>query len=221
MSVNPLPQLTEPPTVLAAAEERKRLARELHDSLGYTLTISIVQLENALELVNEAPQQAHALIEAVRSRLTAGQDELRLTLTTLRNHEIPAAGLLPSLWKLTGEFAAATGIAVTANLPEMLPSLSDAQATAVYRSAQEALINAFKHGRAQNICVNLYTDGGALVLRVKDDGRGLAPPSAGGFGLLGMKDRAGRLGGALQVNGSPEGGVAVTLSLPLEGEVHA
>lgn len=221
MTTSALPKFTELSASRAAAEERRRLARELHDSLGYALTISIVQLENATKLIGEEPQQAQALIEAVRGHLSSGLDDLRVTLTTLRNHEVCADNLLSSMQRLISEYAAATGIVVHTRLLKSLPALSDAQATTLYRTVQEALLNSHKHGQARNVQVSLDTDDSGLILSVKDDGTRLAPSFGGGFGLIGMKERADQLGGRFLVTRPPEGGVMVTLNLPHNGEVYA
>ena len=220
MSSSPLPELSEPDPLQAAAEERRRIARELHDSLGYRLTISMVQLENAAKLVTEEPQRAQEMIETVRGQLRSGLDDLRRMLTSLRNEEIGAASLLPSLQRLVSEFAAVTGIVVHTRLVKRLPALSDAQANALFRAAQEALVNSFRHGKAENVRVSLDIGDGAAVLEVKDDGRLLASSAGSGFGLAGMKERVDELGGSLLVNRPPEGGVTVTLNLPLKGEIH-
>lgn len=221
MSTNPLPELMEAKALQAAAEERKRIARELHDSLGYALTISMVQLENAAELISREPQKARELIETVRGQLSSGVDDLRLILTTLRNREVGADNLLSSLQRLISEFAAATGILVDTRLLKALPPLSNAHATTVYRATQEALINSFKHGQAKNVSVRLDVGDSSLTLHVKDDGQRMAATAGGGFGLLGVKERADALGGTFLVIRPPEGGVAVTLILPLKGEVYA
>lgn len=221
MSTSPLPELTEPGPLQAAAEERKRIARELHDSLGYRLAVSIVQLENATKLVCEEPEQARELIETVRGQLSCGLDDLRLTLTRLHNREICADNLLSSLQRLISEFAAATGVVVHTRFLRRLPSMSDAQATALYRTVQEALINAFKHGQAGNVRVSLEAGEGVIVLEVKDDGGRVAAAAGGGFGLIGLKERAEQLGGTFMVNRPPEGGVAAVLHLPVEGDVYA
>ncbi|MCY4082511.1 MAG: sensor histidine kinase [Caldilineaceae bacterium] len=221
MSTNPQPELLEAKALQAAAEERKRIARELHDSLGYALTISMVQLENAAELISEEPLQAREIIETVRGQLSSGVDDLRLTLTTLRNNEICVDNLLSTLQRLISEFAAATGIIVQTRFLKALPHVSDAHATAVFRAVQEALINSFKHGEAKNVSISLDVGDSSLTLHVKDDGQRVAASARGGFGLLGVKERADALGGTLLVIRRPEGGVAVTLDLPLKGEVNA
>ena len=199
----------------AVEEERRRLARELHDSLGYTLTVAMVQLENAAELTGEAPAEAREIIEAVRGRLKAAVEEMRRILTSLRSQEIGGGELDAVLQRLVSEFAEVTGIKVHTSLPQRLPDLSDAQATALFRAAQEALINAFRHGQAQNVEVRLESGAGVAVLTVKDDGR-LLPAKASSFvGLAGMKERVDLLGGSLAVKRAREGGMSVVLRLPV------
>ena len=221
MPTIPQQDFTEQAELLAAAEERKRLARELHDSFSHALTLSIVQLENATKLMAEEPQQAQELIETVREHLVSGLDDLRLVLTTLHNHKIGADNLLSSLRRLISEFAAATGIIVHTQLQPKLPPLSDAQATTLYRTVQEALTNTCKHAQAQNIWMRLDSDDDALTLNVRDDGQRFAPSSSSGYGLKGLKERAAQLGGTLLMIKPPEGGVSVTLRLPLKEAVYA
>lgn len=210
----------DPFSAAAAAAERRRLARELHDTLGYTLTISMVQLENATELINEEPRQALALIETVREYLSSGLDALHLTLTTLRNDDVRAADLLSTLQQLIRTFAAATGIVVEAAPFEALPFLSDGQATTLYRAVQEALLNTHKHSQAKNIRIVLDSDEQAVALTVEDDGQWCARSAGEGYGLTGMRERAEALGGTFSVMRPPGGGVTVTLRLPLKGEVY-
>ena len=205
----------------AAAEERKRLARELHDSLGYTLTVSMVQLENAAKVIGEAPQETRQIIETVRERLATGLDDLHATLTSLRALEIGADMLDAALRKLISEFSATTRTAVQARLPEAAPPLTDAQATTLYRAAQEALVNAVKHGRAETICVTLDIEGSFVVLNVKDDGQQYAPPARSGYGLTGVHERVEQAGGSLVAMRAPEGGFLLTCRLPLKGATYA
>ena len=206
----------------AAAAERQRLARALHDSLGYTLNIALVQLENAARLTGEEPEEARAIILAVRERIAGGLEELRRTLRSLREQEIGGDVFEEAMQRLAGEFAATTGIAVQTRLPEALPRLSDAQATALFLTAQEALVNAWKHGGAEEVSVSLAVEDGFAVLKVGDDGRGDAPAQGSGFGgLAGVKERADQLGGSLLVVKPREGGVLLTMRLPLKGEGDA
>lgn len=218
MSTVPLPELTEEAALQVAVEERKRIARALHDSLGYALTISTIQLEEARALIGEAPEEAEALVDAVRGRLVAGLDDLRTTLTSLRELEIGGGELQPALQRLFSEFSEITGIFVHAQVLKRVPPLTGAQATALFRTAQEAMVNSFKHGRAENIRVRLDMEETELVLKVKDDGQSTSAAGSSGAGLTGLKERADQLGGSLTAVRPAEGGLAVTLRLPIKGE---
>ena len=201
---------------LAATAERERIARELHDTLGHRLTVSVVQLEGANRLIEQEPRRVAGMIEAVRSQLTTGLEELRQTLLTLRGHGVDRDELMTSLQQLVDEFERVAGIACHRQLPEMVQApLSDEQCTAIYRIVQEALTNVQKHAGALNIWVELEVGEDALTLRVRNDGRDFDPSSGNGYGLQGMRERAARLGGALRVTRPAAGGMLVLFTLPI------
>jgi len=201
---------------LAAAAERERIARDLHDTLGHRLTVSVVQLEGANRLIEQEPRRVAGMIETVRSQLTTGLEELRQTLLTLRGHGVGRDELLSSLQQTVDEFEEVTGIACHRQLPEKVQvSLSDEQCTAIYRIVQEALTNVQKHAGALNIWMGLEVGEDALTLRVRNDGRDFDPSGGNGYGLQGMRERAARLGGTLRVTRPAEGGMLVLLTLPI------
>ena len=209
-----LQKYTEQAEFLAVAEERNRLSRELHDTLGHRLTISIVQLEGAVRLITRQPQ-----IETVRAQLVEGLNELRRTLKALRNPKIAGNSLAHALQQIVHEFAAATGITLHTQLPEVLPTLSDIQHTTIYMAVQEALTNVQKHAQAQNVWLIVELTADALILTVRDDGHGLQATKGGhdtGIGLRGMRERAVQLGGTLYITEPVGGGVLLTLNLPLQ-----
>ncbi len=201
---------------LAAAAERERIARDLHDTLGHRLTVSVVQLEGANRLIDLEPRRVAGMIEAVRSQLTTGLEELRQTLLALRGRGVNRDKLMHSLQQIVDEFENVTGIACHRQLPEMLhASLSDEQCTAIYRIVQETLTNVQKHAGALNIWVDLEMGEDWLTLRVRNDGRDFDPSSGNGYGLQGMRERAVQLGGALRVITPAEGGMLVLFALPI------
>ncbi|MDE0199498.1 MAG: histidine kinase [Caldilineaceae bacterium] len=201
---------------LAAAAERERIARDLHDALGHRLTVAVVQLEGAHRLMAQEPGQAAGMIETVRSQLTTGLSELRETLQALRGEEINSDNLVSCLQQTVDAFADATGVACHCRLPDVLPApLPDDRCTAIYRAVQETLTNAQKHARALNIWVDLEAGEGAVVLRVRNDGRDFDPSNGNGSGLRGMRERAELFGGDLFVTTPAEGGILVHFSLPV------
>ena len=203
-----------------ATAERERIARELHDTLGYRLTVSLVQLEGGGRLMKEEPARAADMIATVRTQLLAGMDELRYTLHRLRAHNINSDNLIHSLQELSDTFAKSTGLALHLQLPDALrPRLSDDQSMAVYRIVQEALTNTHKHAQAENVWVAMDTNDNALNLRIRNDGKDFVPRGTNGegegHGLRGMRERAAQIGGALHVTKPAEGGALVTFSQPL------
>lgn len=201
---------------LAAAAERERIAGDLHDALGHRLTVSVVSLEGAHRLMEADPRKAAGMIETVRSQLMTGLSELRQTLQALRGEEINSGNFVSSLQQTVDTFAAATGIACHCRLPDALETpLTEDQCIAIYRTVQETLTNAQKHAGALNIWVDLEASGGALALRVRNDGRDFDSSNGIGAGLRGMRLRADLLGGDLRVTTPEEGGILVHFSLPI------
>jgi len=210
---------------LAVSEERNRLAREMHDTLGHHLTVSSVQLEAAQRLVSRDPERAIQLVETVRTQITDALGELRRTVATLR---APLEADLPldsALQRLVHGFGQATGLQVCLELPERLPEMPFLQRLAFYRAAQEGLTNVQRHAQAHTAWVRLYPEANGMSLQVADDGIGLPEsglaetglPAGGGFGLRGVRERALHLGGRVTLENRPEGGAMVTLWLPLDG----
>ncbi len=209
---------------LAAAEERNRLAREVHDTLGHRLTVAAVQLEAAQRLVDRDPARATTMIETVRGEVAAGLAELRQTVAALRRPQMPSPPLNQQLQQLCERFSAATGIPVDLVLPDVVPPLAAAQQDGIYRIAQESLTNVQRHAAATHVTLQLTDTNDGLgdqqiSLIVTDDGVGFDPASANqGFGLRGMRERAGLLKGDWSVE-ADAGGTRVTFILPLTSTV--
>ena len=204
---------------LAVAEERNRMSREMHDTLGHRLTVSIVQLEGAGRLIAQDTQRAGQMIQTVREQLVEGLAELRSTLTALRNSDISSASLPKFLQTLAHDFTQATGLPVRLTLPDNLVGLSEAQRVTIYRAAQEALTNTQRHAAAHTVWLEVQQNTRAVTLCVEDDGMGMqADEFTPGIGLRGMQERAQQLGGALTIDASPRGGVRLRIALPLPQE---
>jgi signal transduction histidine kinase len=213
-----LQDYAESAEALAVAEERNRLAREMHDTLGHRLTVSIVQLEAAGRLIERDSSRAAQMIGTVRGQLVGGLEELRHTLAAMRN---PLAGssLSDAMQKLVNDFQRATEMQIHLELPETLPVLSDAQRMAIYRMAQEALTNAQRHAQAQNIRLTICQNEDEIQFTVRDDGSGIDLDHASqGIGLRGMHERAGQLQGKFEIVSSPGHGTQLTLHLPIKEE---
>jgi signal transduction histidine kinase len=200
---------------LAVAEERNRLAREMHDTLGHRLTVAAVQLEGAQKLIPKDPDQATTMIGTVREQVREALSELRSAVATLRE---PLATDLPisvALQRLADSFDEATDLEVQLQLPDNLPSISNAQRLALYRAAQEALTNVQRHAQAQQVWIDLGVKDKSLVLKISDDGVGFSKDTKeAAFGLRGMRERAAHLGGELHLGATDSGGAWVEFILP-------
>ena len=202
---------------LAVVEERNRMAREMHDSLGHRLTVAVVQLEGAQRLIPTDPERAGRMVGAMRDQMKEALGELRSSVAALRAPVEDDLPLGPALKRLGARFAEGTGLAVDVSLPEDIPELSPAQRLALYRAAQEGLTNAHKHASARRVQLRLKQSGQTIALEAIDDGDGLdRADDAGAFGLMGLRERATQLGGKVQLASMPDGGARLVFEIPLE-----
>jgi signal transduction histidine kinase len=202
---------------LAAIEERNRLAREMHDTVGHRLTAAAVQLEGAERLAAHQPERAAALIGAGRQQVRDALQDLRLTVGRLREPVEVELPLPQALHRLAASFGEATGLVVHLELPETACEMTSAQRLALYRAAQEGLTNIQRHAAARHAWLRLECSLDRLALHVSDDGRGpgIRAPEHG-FGLAGLRERAARLGGAVTLANRPAGGAILTIQLPTQ-----
>jgi len=204
---------------LAVSEERNRLAREMHDTLGHRLTVAAVQLEGAQRLIPTEPEQASRMVGTVRDQVREALEELRRTVATLRTPLEADVSLTRALARLATDFEQATGLTVHLTLSEEMPALPGTHRLALCRATQEALTNVQRHARAQNVWLELAFQDGAVKLAVSDDGVGLPRVAElKGFGLRGLHERAGQLGGDLTLETRPSGGTLIAFRLPLPAE---
>jgi two-component system sensor histidine kinase UhpB len=203
---------------LAAQEnERRRLARELHDEIGQTLTGVVLQLE-ALQRAAPAALQ-EAIIEA-QETARGGVEDMREIARGLRPPALDEFGLRSALVSLAAQVTDRSGVHVRPQLTEKLPGLAPEQDLTIYRVAQESLTNVARHADARTVDLSLSaTAGGDVMLRVRDDGHGIAGHEANGSGtgIAGMRERALLIGGRLAVSASPGGGTEVNLTVPVGG----
>jgi signal transduction histidine kinase len=206
---------------LAIVEERNRLAREMHDTLGHRLTVASVQLEGAQRLCSSDPEKAESMVGTVRQQVREALGELRQTVEALQVPIEADLELTSALRRLVAHFEEATDLPVHQVLPDQVPTLPGPHRLALYRAAQEALTNAQRHADASQVWLVLTVREEATTLLVSDDGKGLSYPAGGaGFGLRGMKERAAQLGGDLHVEPRRGGGTQVSLRLPIHTEIR-
>jgi two-component system sensor histidine kinase UhpB len=194
---------------LAAQEdERRRIARELHDEVGQALTASMLRIARLESGLGDA--EARELAD-VRDGVRATLEEVRAIAANLRPEALDDLGLAAALRQLAIE-AERAGLAVERTVEPDLRLAPEAEVV-VYRIAQEALANVMRHARAQRVELRLERVGSGARLRIADDGIG-TPPGAHGGGIRGMRERTVLAGGTLTVQSDSGVGTVVTLELP-------
>jgi len=199
-------------------EERKRIARELHDHVGQDLaTIKI-----GLAMIKRSyPDLEKDIVEEIdESILTAEKiiNDVRRISSELRPESLDRIGLVPSLEHATAYLSERSGVEIELKCVGMNKRLEPDHEITIYRIIQEALTNVIKHARAGKAKVKLERKGDAIRLKIKDDGRGFSPErekKRGGLGLLGIRERAVSAGGNFQIKSSPGKGTTLSISLPL------
>jgi signal transduction histidine kinase len=204
-------------------EGRRRLSRELHDEIGQTLAVLEIELSHAQSLTDDS--QA-----AIRDRLRRARELAGKTVQTVRNISLllrPALlddlGLVPALQWLLEDFERRSGVSCEFSEDGVQELLPDSVKTCVYRVVQEALHNCEKHAEASQVRVAVRRAADQIGVDIEDNGRGLELNSKGmpgrnaGLGILGMRERAARVGGVITLDSSPGKGTRICLQIPLAG----
>jgi signal transduction histidine kinase len=202
----------------AVAEERARIARELHDVVAHSISIVAVQAGAAEELLDRDPERARAHLQAVRTTAREAMTEMRRVLDVLREDNAPHAPL-PGLSRLDDLVTEARAAGVEVDVVEdgERPQLPAGLDLVVFRIVQEALTNVRKHAGGGRASVHLSYARRALEIDVRDDGEAVAFASrSGGHGLIGMRERVTLFGGTLEAGSAVGGGFRVHAVLPLE-----
>jgi signal transduction histidine kinase len=187
---------------LSVATERNRMARDIHDSLGHHLTAISIQLEKASAFRDRDPEVAGQALADARESARRALEDVRSSVGTLRT----PVSLRTALASLD------VPVSVSGAERDMDP----ATVTALYRTAQEAITNARRHGAAGRVAVSVTFGPADTRLEVTDDGSGFQPAEQRpGFGLLGMRERAALLGGAVDVSSEPGAGTRVAVTVPV------
>jgi two-component system sensor histidine kinase UhpB len=204
-------------TALAAQEaERLRVARELHDEIGQTLTAITIQAERAAE---SDPTTAASALNRVAEAIRESLDEVRRIARELRPEALDDLGLVNALIALSNRINVQDGPIVERRLQSTLPPLSPDVELVIYRIAQESLTNAVRHSGAGHATMSLEADAETLALRVSDDGTGMPPRLPDDTsGIAGMRERALLVGGRLSITSRPDEGTEVELLIPVDAE---
>jgi PAS domain S-box-containing protein len=212
--------------LVAEAQERRRIARELHDSTAQHL-VAIDLTLGRLERRLDGDEEQRAILEDIREALTAAHREVRTFSYLLHPPDLERNGLDSTLRRFCDGFAARTGLQVSLKLDENRPQLQSVGDLALFRVAQEALMNVHHHARAERVELSLRYDGRCVSLLIRDDGVGLhqsdietlLSEDSGGVGIAGMRARMEQIGGHLDL--VPQaGGLLVCATLPLPREAR-
>jgi PAS domain S-box-containing protein len=198
-------------------EERRAMAREVHDELGQLLTGVKLDLARAHAHLVHAPDGVRERLASALERTAEAMNVVRRIATELRPAVLDDLGLVAALEWQVEQFAALTGVRVTTTLPASDPPFDSDTRTAVFRIAQEALTNVARHAQASSVHVSLKVNAARVQLIVRDDGRGITlaeQHASHALGLLGLRERALAVGGTVRIDGRPGHGTEVALTLP-------
>jgi two-component system sensor histidine kinase UhpB len=200
-------------TALAAQEgERLRVARELHDEVGQSLTAAMIRAEHSLETSSNDPTED---LREVVATLRESLDDVRRIARELRPEALDDLGLINALIALCSRIDGQGSLKVRRELAVQPPSLSPEVELVIYRVAQEGLTNALRHANAKEATLAMQVTDSEVVLSVVDDGVGIPSPlPADTVGLAGMRERALLIGAQLDLKSQPDGGTEVRLTVP-------
>jgi len=193
--------------------ERRSLARELHDEVGQSLSAILMEAESAV--CADDPRETHEHLQSIRGLAERTVNEVRDLALLLRPSMLDDFGLVPALNWHARETAKRTGLKITVSADEDADNLPDEHKTCLYRLLQEALNNSARHGSARTVEVSVKRVSGRVLFTVRDDGVGFDPNLVRGMGLIGMEERVRRLGGRLRIDSQLGQGTVVSAELPV------
>jgi two-component system sensor histidine kinase UhpB len=195
----------------AGEEERRRIARELHDEISQLLTVVQLSLEHA----GEGPAAGELDLDKVRSLLARTQKEVHRVIHDLRPSLLDDLGLAPAVRWYAASYLEPEGIDASLEVDDALELPEEVEIT-TFRIYQEIVTNILRHSKADHVSVELYREDGRLILAVEDDGVGFAASDpAEGAGLVGIRERAALVGGRVDIDSEPGMGTHVRLEIPL------
>ena len=197
----------------AQENERRTLARELHDEVGQSLSAILMEAENAECAQRNDELRLH--LSSIRSLAEKTANEVRDLALLLRPSMLDDFGLVPALNWHGREMTKRTGLNVVVSAEDAGDELPDEHTTCIYRMVQEAVNNAARHARARTVEVTVKRETDRVLFSVQDDGAGFDARVVRGLGLLGMEERVRRLGGRLRLESEPGRGTRVAAELPL------
>jgi signal transduction histidine kinase len=199
--------------VLAREEERRRLRRDLHDTIGPTLAALNLRAGALRATITRDPAQAAIEMGELREQIRSVITDIRRVVYDLRPPALDELGLLPAIREQAAQFSA-HDLQVLVEAPEQLPPLPAAVEVAAYRIVLEALTNVARHARAKHCWIRISV-ADRVYIDVTDDGTGLPAEHRVGVGITSMRERAAELGGVCEFQAAPDGGARLLAQLPL------
>jgi signal transduction histidine kinase len=203
---------------MAVAEERVRIARELHDVVAHAISVMVLQARGGRRMLDNEPEETRRALDAIEYAGEQALTEMRRLLGMLRQDEAELGFMpQPSLTRIDDLAAqlTSTGLPVDVTIEGTAVELPSGIDVSAYRIVQEALTNALKHAGPARATVIIRYGAGDLELEILDDGQGLGNGGGSGRGLIGIRERVGIFGGELESGARSEGGYAVRVRLPL------
>jgi signal transduction histidine kinase len=208
-------------TVRAQEAERQRIARELHDGTGQTLTALGMGLRALVDTIGIDPSRAIRQAGQLQELATGGLDDLRRMLSGLHPPQLDDLGLVPAIRSLGREVSEHSGLSVKITNEMQGCEVPAEMRVVLFRIAQEALTNVVRHARASEVDISLSYNDNLVKMDIRDNGQGFddkmlsQDPSQRNLGLLGMAERAALIGGTCEVHSRPGAGTLVQISVPL------
>ncbi|PLZ28144.1 two-component sensor histidine kinase [Fischerella thermalis WC442] len=199
----------------ATLEERNRIAREIHDSLGHSLTALNLQLETAQKLWQSNPEKAQTFLARAKELGSKALQDVRQSVSTMRSHPLQEQSLEQAIANLAENMQRTTGILPMLKINLAYP-ISAEISTPIYRIIQESFTNICKYAQATKVKLELTTTDTTLYLLVEDNGKGFdLGQNTTGFGQQSMRDRTLALGGKFNINSTPGSGCQIKVEIPL------
>jgi signal transduction histidine kinase len=206
----------------AILSERNRMAREIHDTLAQGLVATSVQLRLAKKQLGQNSGGVGQYLDAAQQLVRESLEEARNSIWNMRSHVLESNDLAGALTGILKQLSEGTGIQATIAVTGKARRLAPVVENNLLRVGQEAITNAARHAHASRIAVTLDFADEQFRLVVSDDGRGFnsaqPPPGDGGFGLVGIRERAAQLKGDLNIRSAPGDGTEIRLSVPLSAD---
>jgi signal transduction histidine kinase len=200
---------------LATVQERNRIARDIHDSLGHSLTVFGIHLEAALRLLHSDPQKAETLLLEVQHLNSTTLQDVRQSVAALRTDPLQSRTLAAAIAELIADFQNSTRILLKSTIQLKQP-LSQEQNVVVYRVVQESLTNIRKYAAATEVYLAIVQSAHQIQVIIQDNGKGFEPSqNTTGFGLQGMQERVLALAGKLEIIAAPQQGCCIKVTFPI------